>query len=202
MAKKNFGLIAGLDKIVSIIKLLVAGIEAEGGTDGNEILSLLDTQDPAVVAALKAACAELAKIKLSPFRRLLAELACDGYVHPELLSRGDELFPGADPDAPIKGVRPVDIGKAFTRSQADAYLASLTPPMKFCNPDKGVRWAAANPNAQRRNPLLIMGQVGLNSGGDEVVLLLYGNARERRARLNRAASEWGGDCLVLAESKE
>lgn len=137
---------------------------------------------------------------LSPMKRILTELACDGFVHPELLSRGDELFPGQDPNADFSRVRPVGLGRNFTTPEIPGLLDAMG--FKEVKPDKGARWAAANPDAQRKNPLLITKQVGLSSDKCEVVLVLREYNCKRRASLLHVAHKWDAGFLVLAEPKE
>jgi hypothetical protein len=132
-------------------------------------------------------------------KSLMAELACDGYVNPEI---DDAHFPGADAFVSIQGVVLVEIYMdVWTDPQAIEFLANLKPPMQPVMPDKGIKWAAANPDAQRKNPLVILGQKCRDSGGNVCVLVLHGSYRERYARL----TPWCGfsrHSRVLAEPKK
>jgi hypothetical protein len=165
----------------------------------SRITSLLADTSPKAVATVKYILAILdGKVTIpGGITLLLVELACDGYVNPEI---DDAHFPGADAFVSTTGVRPVDIGMDWTDPEALAKLDSmgLQPVM----PDKGIKWASENKDAQRKNPLVILGQKCRLSGGSVCVLVLRECGGERCARLSAVQSRFYRGCLVLAEPKE
>ena len=131
---------------------------------------------------------------------LMKELACDGYVNSEI---DDAHFPGADPFVSIEGVVEVDVPMdSWNDAEAAAYLDTMVPPMKPIMPDKGIKYAAKNPDAQRKHPLIISGQKCRYSVGDVYVLVLDESGRERRANLSDVQNRFSRHCRVLAELKE
>ncbi len=165
----------------------------------SRITSLLADKSPKAVATVKYILAILDDKVTIPggITMLMTELACDGYVNPEI---DDVRFPGADAFVSTTGVRPVDIGMDWTDPGALAKLDSmgLQPVM----PDKGIKWASENKDAQRKNPLVILGQKCRGSGGSVCVLVLGGSGGERNAYLRDVQSRFFRYCLVLAEPKE
>lgn len=173
-----------MDSLISRISALSNDTSPKAVATINYILAILDGK-VAIPGGIK---------------MLMAELACNGYVNPEI---DDAHFPGADPFVSIEGVVPVEIDlDSWNDAEATAYLASLTPPMQPVNPDKGLKWAAKNPDAQRKNPLVISGQKCRHSGGYDCFLVLGENGRERRAFLNDVQSRFNRSYRVLAEPKE
>lgn len=132
--------------------------------------------------------------------QLLAEMACDGYVNSELKTRGDELFPGLDPNADCSKVRPVDLERDYNFSEIDGILNGMG--LKAVRPDKAMRWAAKNRDAHHVGWYLASGQTGRYSDGDDVALVLNGDAGGRRANLRGVQDKWRRYCHVLAEPKE
>ena len=131
---------------------------------------------------------------------LLAELGCDGRVDPEIT---DANFSGVDPLVSSKGVVPVEINmNVWTDAEATAYLAGLSPPMQPVNPDKGIKWASENKEAQRKSPLLILGQKCRFSDGRVCALVLSGDDDERCASLRDVRPGFVRRYRVLAELKE
>lgn len=167
----------------------------------SRITALIDDTSPKAVATIRYIQAILDGEVVIPggIEMLMAELAYDGYVNSEI---DDEHFPGADPFVSIDGVIPVDIGKDWTDSEAIAFLAAMTPPMQPVKPDKGIKWTSRNKEAQRKNPLVILGQKCRRSDGGVCVLVLFEYGRERHARLCDVQSRFDRRCLVLAEPKE
>lgn len=168
----------------------------------SRIASLLADTSPKAVATVKYILAILdGKVTIpGGITMLMTELACDGYVNPEI---DDAHFPGADAFVFTTGVRPVEIDMdVWTDSEAIAYLAAMKPPMQPVNPDKGIKWAAENPDAQRKNPLVILGQKCRYSGGCVCVLVLSEYDGERRAYLDVVRLGFDRDYRVLAEPKE
>lgn len=168
----------------------------------SRISALLADNSPKAVATLRYIEAILDGKVIVPggITMLMAELACDGYVNPEI---DDERFPGADPFVSSEGVVPVEIDMDYwTDPEAVVYLANLNPPMQPVNPDKGIKWASENKNAQRENPLVILGQKCRNSGDDVCVIVLSGDGGERRAYLDGVQGGFDRLCRVLAELKE
>lgn len=130
---------------------------------------------------------------------LMRGLACDGFVHPDI---DDDHFPGADPFVSTKGVRPVEIDmNVWSDSEAAAFLAAMVPPMQFVGPAKGIKWAADNPGAQRKNPLVISGQK-CRSDEEVCVIMLFEHDGARRAGLSVVRHGFLRSCLVLAEPKQ
>ena len=194
MAKK-FSFISSLDKTISTVKVLIAAIEAAGGADGAEILAMLDTGSPDVIEALKRAGAELAKLKPSAMAALKAKFA--GTFWDENIT--DANFPGADPNASIKGVRPVVIDKNFTRPEAIAFLKARK--LKPASLDKCILWCAANPDYQRTHWMLCLAQSWVDAGGVVSFVYFYGNAQRRYANLYDASYRWPASHEVLAEEE-
>ena len=132
---------------------------------------------------------------------LMAKLNCDGSVSPEI---DDAHFPGADAFVSTEGVVPVEIPmETWTVSEASTYLAGLTPPMEPAMPDEGLSWAAKNPHAQWKNPLVISGQKCRFSDRRVcvIVLLLLGSGK-RSVRLYDAQGWFGRNGRILAKPKK
>jgi len=159
----------------------------------SRITALLDDQSPKAVVTIKYILAILDGKVVIPggIKLLMAELECDGYVDPKI---DDIRFPRADAFVSSESVRPVDIGKDWNEADALAFLAAMEPPMQPVMPDKGIKWASENKEAQRKNPLVILGQKCRYSGGRECFLVLSGDVRKRSA--------FARYYLVLAEPKE
>ena len=164
--------------------------------------SLLADTSPKAVATAKYIEAILDGKVVIPggITMLMAELACDGYVNPEI---DDGRFPGADPFVSSEGVVPVEIDMdVWDDPKAIAYLADMKPPMQPVNPDKGIKWAAENPDAQRKSPLVILGQKCCRSDGRVCVLVLREVGGKRYADLDGVQNRFYRCYRVLAELKE
>lgn len=168
----------------------------------SRIAALLPDGSPKAVATLRHIQAILEGEVVIPggIAMLMAELGCDGYVSPEI---DDANFPGADPFVSIEGVVEIDIPMdSWDDTEAAAYLDAMVPPMKPVMPDKGIKYGAKNPDAQREHPLVISGQKCRCSDGNVCVLVLDENGRERRADLDDVQCRFDRSFRVLAELKE
>lgn len=130
---------------------------------------------------------------------LKAWLNCNGPVNRDI---DDAHFPGADASVSTKGVRPVEIPMDdWSITEAIAYLAAMDPPMQPVMPDKGIKYAAENPDVQRGNPLAILGQTCRLSARTVCFIVLGGDRRKRYAHLYGVQQRLRRKCLVLAELK-
>ena len=165
----------------------------------SRITALLADTSPKAVATIKYILAILdGKVTIpGGIKTLMAELACDGYINPEI---DDIRFPGADAFVSSDGVRPVDIGQDWVEADALAFLDSQG--LKPVNPAKGLKWASEHKDAQRENPLVIIGQKCRSSDGHDCFLVLYECDRERLAFLCGVQCRFYRYCHVLAEPKE
>ncbi len=171
-----------MDTFLSQINVLLADNSPEAAVKIREIQAILDRKVQV----------------LGGMVRLLAELACNGYVNPNIT---DANFPGMDPNVSIEGVRPVKIGKNFTRESAIAVLKAMNPPMKPAALDKSIRWCAANPDYQRSHWMVCLAQSWFDSGRDECVVYFYGLSLDRRVRLSHVAGKWDAAHEVFAEQE-
>lgn len=196
MSKKPFELVRNLNKLTSVLTRLAAAI-AEAGGDSEFVFELLDTEDPEVATVMKQAGKLLATLSPSPMALLRAAFA--GTYWNENIT--DENFPGMDANASTKGVRPVNIGKAFTREEAIVALKAMNPSMKPASLDKCIRWCAANPDYQRTHWMLCLAQGWFSPGGVECFVCFDGGTQDRSAFLSVASGRWVASGEVLAEEE-
>lgn len=156
-----------------------------------------DLADPKVAQALGLLQEYFSGLKAGQMKLLREEFA--GTYWNENIT--DENFPGADANVSIDGVRPVKIGRAFTREEAIIALKAMTPPMKPARLDKSIRWCAANPDYQRTHWMLCLAQSWVDAGGVEYVVCFRGIARRRDASLDGVAGRWSASGEVLAEEE-
>jgi hypothetical protein len=110
----------------------------------------------------------------------------------------DANFPIID-DVDIKKVTIEDIGKDFTRDEAIEYLK--TKGLKPVSAATALRYALANPDAQRKDWLLALSQTCRDSGGYVCVLVLCGNDGGRCAYLYDVQFRFDRYDRVLAEQE-
>ena len=196
MAKKPFELVRHSNKITSILNRLAVAITEAGG-DPEAVFTRLDTEDADVGTVM----VEVGKLlaALSPSAMALLRAEFNGTYWNDNIT--GESFPGVNANVSIKGVRPVKIGKAFTREEAIAAMKAMTPPMKPAVLDKCIRWCSANPDYQRTHWMLCLAQSWFNSSGFEYVVCFSGDARDRDANLDDASDRWFASNEVLAEEE-
>ena len=173
-----------MDTLLSRLSALIANV---GG----------DINHPKVVAAFALLKEYFSGMKTSQMKLLRAEF--NGTYWNKNIN--DQNFLGMDANVSIEGVRPVKIGKAFTREEAIAALKAMTPPMKPAAPDKCIRWCAANPDYQRTHYLVCLAQSWFDAAGVECVVCFRGASQDRDANLLDVASRWLAGDEVFAEQE-
>lgn len=162
----------------------------------SRFVTLCSDQSPRAAATVKYFLAILDGEAVIPggIKLLMADLDCDGFVH-HLID--DAHFPGADPFVSTEGVRPVEIDlDVWADKQATPLLAAMG--LQPVRPDKGIKWAAENPDAQRSNQLVISGQRS-HVGAQLIVLDESDGLRE--ADLCSVHKMFARGARILAEPK-
>ena len=149
--------------------------------------------DPKVVAAFALLKEYFSGMKTGQMKLLRAEFS--GTYWNENIN--DENFLGMDANVSIEGVRPVKIGKVFTREEGKAILKAKG--LKPASLDKCIRWCAANPDYQRIHWLLCLAQSWFDADGVKYVVYFDGDAQNRYAYLSDVIGRWNASNEVLAE---
>lgn len=164
-----------LDAATSAINRFTMAAVATGG-DPRSLSLLVGAQRSEVARALEQIRRLLVALAPDPMQQLLAELACDRYVHHHIISAH---FPGANPRVSIEGVRLVNVGGGIHIDEAVERLGELNPPLKASALDKSIRYAAQHPSIQRTRVMLCAGQSWHRPWGGEFGVIFYGHAEGR-----------------------
>jgi len=129
-------------------------------------------------------------------KRLLEENKFD-WVNNDITNKA---FPDADYNCDISTCELVDMPGDYEADEVAPFLKSKG--LKHCTPDKLLKWALKNPDAQRKNPIVAFGQTCRRSDGCVCVLVLLEAGRGRDAYLSDAQSQFDRRYRILAEPKE